>query len=393
MIKAKTILVCGFLLASLLVFARDLDEYALEIAQHNPEVQATKSNYVSQMEGYRTENMLGGPEVDFGYKFGPDGRESNRWGLSVGQSFDFPGVYRARSKANGYRAEAFENLYRGALLKSALEAKQLLIKTVAARQKVDILAAADANVQCLSDYYRRAYSLGETTMLEIKKIELERFDISMRYSRAQAELEGYMSTLKSMSGSDAEPELPTELPLPLLGAYNDYVEAFTVNDPTVAANGNMYEVASADVSVSKLAALPSFKLSYTHDYEDMRHFNGFSIGIELPAWTRRHSVKAAEALVAAHSFDEYSMRRRAEIAGEYALATRLAARIENARIVFESEDYTQLLDKALDGGRISIFEYLREYNDYLDARAEYVELRGELALALASLNRYKLLER
>lgn len=388
----KRLLIYIFVFAALPALARDIDEYALEIALNNPEVLAAKSNYEAQLESARAENVLGGPEVDFGYKFGQEGRESNRWSLGVGQSFDFPGAYRARAKANGYRAEAFENLYRGALLESALEAKQLLIKAAAARQKVDILATADANVQKLSEYYQRAYSLGETTMLEIKKLELERFDISLRYARAQAELEACIGTLKALSGSDAEPYVPSTMPLPMLGAYSEYAEALAANDPVVAASNDLYNVASAEVSVSKLSALPSFKLSYTHDYEDMRHFNGFSVGIELPAWSRRHSVKAAEALLAVQSNNEYSMRRNAELSGDYALATRLAARVEKARATFESDEYTALLAKALDGGRIDIFEYLREYNDYLDSNAEYVELRCELALALTSLNRYSLLK-
>ncbi|MCH5221915.1 MAG: TolC family protein [Muribaculaceae bacterium] len=372
------------------IAAQDIDSYAREIALRNPEVLAAKHNYESQIEGFRADNTLEGLEVDFGYKFSNVSNDDNKWGISVGQSFDWPGVYSARKKSNTYRAEAFENLYRGELLKSALEIKQLLLNAAVAQQKADILAEAQANIDRLTAAYNRAYEQGEATILEVKKLSLQSFEISSQYAKAQAEADAFKSTLKALNGNE-EVVIPSHLDLPPLLPYHVYQSQLIENDPIVAANDKLQHSAAAEISAGRRSAMPSFKIAYTHDYEERSHFNGFSIGFSLPRWSNKHSIRAAKAAAEAMNYDEYSMRRNAEMSSDYALATRLASRVENAKAVFDNDDYTQVLTKALDGGKLNIFEYLREYNDYLEARAEYVELQGQLALALASLNRYNLL--
>lgn len=47
-----------------------------------------------------------------------------------------------------------------------------------------------------------------------------------------------------------------------------------------------------------------------------------------------------------------------------------------------------LLGRALEAGRITLFEYLTEYNIYLDGAADYASLLADYATALARLQRY-----
>lgn len=68
------------------------DSVALSIAEAAPDVAAVRARYDAELQQARAANVLQGPEMDFGYKFnaagGPD-----KWGVSVGQAFDWPGVY------------------------------------------------------------------------------------------------------------------------------------------------------------------------------------------------------------------------------------------------------------------------------------------------------------
>ena len=125
--------------------------------------------------------------MDFDYKFnsagGPD-----KWGVSIGQAFDWPGVYGARREAAGYRAEALGRLYRGALLDRAYEVKQLLVKLSVARSHMSTLQQAEYAEQQLAEAYAGAFDRGEATILDVSKIRLQIFEIANLVAAAEATL-------------------------------------------------------------------------------------------------------------------------------------------------------------------------------------------------------------
>ena len=379
----RIIIAAAALFAAISAIADDFDEAARGIAGANPQVAASRARYEARLEEGRAANVLAGPEVDFDYKFAPSGVE-NRWGISVGQSFDWPGAYAARRKANGYRAEFVEK---------ALEAKQLLIAIAESRKQLELLRAASMNMTRLAEAYETAFAQGETTMLEVSKIRLRRFEIENRLAKAEIEDEQLLNNLRALNGGAGCPEVP-ELPLTAhLRSLEEYRQELEDNDPGAAANRRLEAAALADVSAARRSALPSFKLAYVHDYEEGFHFNGFSVGISLPLWGPRASVKAAraEAMAQIQDTGDYSVRVNARLLNDYRLCSRLDSRVDAARRLFADDAYPAQLRKALDAGLITLFEYLSEYGSYLDAKSEYYTLCGELAQAWASLERFSLL--
>ena len=388
----RIIIAAAALFAAISAIADDFDEAARGIAGANPQVAASRARYEARLEEGRAANVLAGPEADVDYKFAPSGVE-NRWGVSVGQSFDWPGAYAARRKANGYRAEAFAQLYRAEFVEKALEAKQLLIAIAESRKQLELLRAASMNMTRLAEAYETAFAQGETTVLEVSKIRLRRFEIENRLARAEVEDEQLLNNLRALNGGAGCPEVP-ELPLTAhLRSLDEYRQELEDNDPGAAANRRLEAAALADVSAARRSALPSFKLAYVHDYEEGFHFNGFSVGISLPSWGPRASVKAAraEALAQIQDTGDYSLRVNTRLLNDYRLCSRLDSRVDAARRLFADDAYPAQLRKALDAGLITLFEYLSEYGSYLDAKSEYYTLCGELAQAWASLERFSLL--
>lgn len=388
----RIIIAAAALFAAISAIADDFDEAARGIAGANPQVAASRARYEARLEEGRAANVLAGPEADVDYKFAPSGVE-NRWGVSVGQSFDWPGAYAARRKANGYRAEAFAQLYRAEFVEKALEAKQLLIAIAESRKQLELLRAASMNMTRLAEAYETAFAQGETTVLEVSKIRLRRFEIENRLARAEVEDEQLLNNLRALNGGAGCPKVP-ELPLTAhLRSLDEYRQELEDNDPGAAANRRLEAAALADVSAARRSALPSFKLAYVHDYEEGFHFNGFSVGISLPSWGPRASVKAAraEALAQIQDTGDYSLRVNTRLLNDYRLCSRLDSRVDAARRLFADDAYPAQLRKALDAGLITLFEYLSEYGSYLDAKSEYYTLCGELAQAWASLERFSLL--
>lgn len=124
-----------------------------------------------------------------------------------------------------------------------------------------------------------------------------------------------------------------------------------------------------------------------HDFEDERHFNGFGIGISLPSWRPRSAIKAAEAEHNAATFDALSelIELKASLQADYARAVSLRRLVKPE--LFD-DAYPQLLRKALDAGRITLFQYLTEYQDFLEARQAQIDAEAEALNAEAVLRRY-----
>lgn len=373
--------------------AVSLDSLALQLAMKDPSVAAVKSNYDAEIENARAANTLAGPDVDFDYKIASDDGSNRRWGVSVGQSFEWPGVYGARKKANRYRAEAFGQLYRGELVDAAYRANVALSAASAAQLRLALLQDAYAHMCMFYESSEYAYSRGEITILEMKRVELERFSIAKRKAQAEVELETAKAAVRALNGGEDIAELP---PLPEqthLLPLAEYMQLFNEHDPMLGANAGLFRAAEADRSVARRSVLPSFKVAYVHDFEDDTHFNGFSVGVSLPSWNFRAQARAAEAKAVAGqlSAQEYVLKANAELTACHAKATRLNSLVDDGARAFGDDDYPALLRKALDMGMLNIRDYLVEYNRYLDAEADYIELREQLAQALAYINRYTLL--
>jgi len=368
--------------------ASDLDALCYSVALKSPSIAAEGSRLQAERLQGEVDNSLAGPDVDFDYKFA-DESSDNRWGVSVGQGFDWPGVYAARRKSNKLRANAFELLHRSNVVDKALELKLAAIRLGQARANLKVIGEAHSNFEQLVDNLRKSYDRGEATILAMRKSELQLMSILTALANAESEVlraeaaieaiePGCLGEFKALAGLNVEPLRP-------IAEY----EQSLASAPDFAGKKAELEAARNDISVARRGAMPSSKLSYAHDYEDGKHFNGFGIGISLPSWQPKKSVRMAEAKAIAADFDvlDYDIVRKARLNADYNEARHLYERIANEREVL-ANDYPALLKKAFDSGIFTIFEYLTEYNTYLDTLAEHNALIVRYAEIEAQLARY-----
>lgn len=382
-----------FALCAMAASALDIDSTAIGIAARNPGVEAARQRYEAEIQTARATNVLAGPEIDFDYKFNSRSGEPNRWGFSVGQGFDWPGVYGKRRQATGYRARAYADLYRAELLDMALAAKQALISVAVARQQVMLLEEASHNIMTLYEAYDAAYARGDATVLEVSKFRLRRFELNNRLAEAEAALESSEARLKMLGGKSGDvPDMKTVIAQISLHPLSRYQELLEANDPSVAARRSLTAADAADVSAARRAMMPSLRLAYTHDYEDFTHFNGFSVGLSLPSWSGRNAMKAARAAETAGRLEaeDYALKINAKLISDHSRAMGLYRRVKEGHNVFDTGDYPALLHKALDMKRLTIYEYCTEYDSYLTAKSDFITLCGTLADLAAQLGKWEM---
>lgn len=371
--------------------ATSLESVALDIAGRTAAVAADRERLHGTAAELSAENSLKGPEVDFDYKFAAKEGVDNRWGFSVGQEFDWPGVYSARRKAARLQTGALEMLYRQTLADKAFEARQALVDLVSARRRAALLEDVAKAYAELDSVYDRAYRRGEITVLDARKLKLQIFNCRVRLAAEQAAAEAAEASVRSLVAY-GEVDIPEGLELPPVEApapYEAYRQATMQNNPGLKAMSSLASAAEAQTSVARRSALPSFKLSYNHDLEENVHFNGFGVSISLPSWAPAKSVRAAKAkaLVSLSEETDYRLRTMAELASAHAKASKLADTLKGGEELF-GDDYTVLLLKSLEMGQMPLYKYLDEYGSFIDAKLEYINLRAEYAKAIGALERY-----
>lgn len=377
--------------ATLGVEAADLNGTVARIVANNPALNAEKARIEAETAAMQAENVLQGPEVDFDYKFGKD---ENKWGASLTQGFDWPGTYRARSRALEARRALAEKQLAGARLACATEAKDLLLQLQLAHFQLQLANEAADNIASLEQLYARALERGETTILEVKKLRLEAFSCATRRAEAEANLAAVEAQLTALNGGtplssdfsrDFEPEQ--------LKGESEYLADISEKDPDFALACAQSAAAEQNRKVASLSAMPGFKAGYVYENEGGDSFHGFTVGISLPAWNRSNKTAAArlEKTAADETASDTLLKLKAQLTADYAAATRLEVRVQAAKDEFANAEYPRLLQKALDAGRINLFDYLREYNDYLTAKADFLDLEYRYASLVAKLNRYDLI--
>lgn len=375
-------------------YAADFETVVNTIVSNNAALAAQRESYKAQGLTMRADNTLSDPEIGFEHQWGP-AEVGNKWNISVSQSFDWPGVYAKRSAANREAVNAFEFLYRADEADLRLKARQTLCDYVDAVSRHRLLTEVAANLDTL---YRRqafAYDHGELTILDMKKLRLERASLQVRLATVETTTDRLRHDLIALNGGktldlggltdyEQTPLLPEE----------EYLASFYDSDPAVAARQGLARSAQLNAQAASRARMPGFSVGYIHNVEGGAHFNGFSVGVSLPVYSssKRRAVALAESLSLEQSNADYLLATHSAIVSDYSAARSLGERLKVYDDFFVSDsgdNYLTLLGKSFDGGQINMITYLLELNYYLEARIDYQTALHDYQLLLARLSRYK----
>ncbi len=120
--------------------------------------------------------------------------------------------------------------------------------------------------------------------------------------------------------------------------------------------------------------------------------NGFRIGMSIPLWENKNTVKKAKAQFeyATAVAEDKVQALKSALQQLYQQAQTLAESREEYRKILSDRQSIELLNKALNAGQISLVEYFTEIAVFYESRQNYLEVERDYFSALARLFQYKL---
>ena len=389
------IIIASFFCIALQVNALTIDSILDSISNNNIELKAKIAETKSNIAEIKSGNNLGDTEFEFEYQKG-NNINGNKYGFSVSQGFDWPGMYIARSNANKSKINAFEYEFLSRKLEVLSNAKQLCISIINANRKIQIQKDVYNNIKLLSDEYEKGFKLGEISILDINKLKIELLNVKQALDKSVTERNILIEELIAINGGKAISDIENmdSYPEQELKAFDIYEKEITIYDPELNYNREMKNTSAKEISMAKMGWFPKFSVGYKFANELGDKFNGISIGMALPLFSNLNKVSMAKASLMSTEYanHEVMVDKTTLIKTNYARAVYLKSQIYSYSSILSDSSNKLMLNKALDGGQITLLNYLLELRYFLEAQQTLLNLEYEYNSVLTTLNKYNILQ-
>lgn len=363
------------------------------IEKSNTSLRALRLDADAEKTGNETGLFLQNPEVEFNYLWGSPDVIGNRTDLSVRQSFDFPTAYsyrRSISEARNLQADLAYESNRRALLTRAYH---VCIELTYRNSRKALLSERLSHARELANVYNRRLETGDANILEANKTRVNLLTTIKEAELNELERIALAAELKILNGG--EPVSFTDTIFPALNMEPDFdtwYKQVEMSNPDIQWLAQESVVRRKQEQLSSSLTLPQFIAGYMSERIPGEEFQGVTVGVSIPLWENRNTVKYAKAKSLA--VKEYETDTRLQFYNSMkALHTRVTtmlAGVNDYRSQLETLSNTGLLRKALDLGEISLSEYLLELSVYYEAADQLLEADFELNKSFGEVYQYQM---
>ena len=383
------------LLGSLTTRAQSsIDQVLRSIETNNKSLQAnTKMTDAQKLEA-QTGKFLANPSVEWEQMWGNRNNPGSEYTLTVKQSLDFPTTYSNKNKLANLKANTigFQSAaYRQQLL---LNAKQTCIEIIYLRKQKSLLDERLANAETMFALYKKRFESGDANQLELNKIQLELLNAQNQSRLNKAALTAAEEQLRNLNGGKPITFDATDYPAgEELINFDQLQAAFMDADPNLKSLTGNQEIANREVKLSRSLTLPKFDVGYKRNAaSDHVASNGFMVGVSIPLFENKNTVKKAKAQAefASASLEANRLNLKTNLQQLYQQAEALQISRADYAKVLEQQRNIELLNKALNAGQLSVIDYFTELSTIYDSHQSYLDVEKEYHSILAQLYQYKL---
>jgi len=388
-----TISILVILITSSAFSQSTINDILLSVEKNNKAIQSNKKYWEAKRAEFKTGLTPYDPQVEYDYLFGSPVGAGNQKDFSVTQRLDFPSTYkRKRQLSNQQIAQTSlqQSVYRQDIL---LEAKLISFKIIYLNKKAAELNRRLINTQQLVQDYQKKLDKGDVIVLEVNKAKLQLLNIQNEAALNENEIEVATTKLLELNGGQAIEIKDTAYPLTaVVPDFETLDSAIEANDPLLKVYEQEKAILQQQIAVQKSLNLPKIETGYHSQGILGQSYKGIHAGITIPLWENKNRLKAAQANLeyANTNAQTHILEHRLENKSYYdQLAVRLKA-MKDYKDLFTTLNNTELLNKALRFGQITIIQYFQDESYYFWAYDKYLQMEWEYQQAVARLYKFQL---
>ncbi|MCH6235180.1 TolC family protein [Cognataquiflexum rubidum] len=370
-----------------------MEDILAEIEKNNKTLQANAQNTEAQKLGFKSNNPLYNPNVEYDFMYGFPLNAGNQTDFLVNQAFDFPTSYSKRKQLSEGRVSQSDFQYNAGRQEILFEAQNTCMELIYRNKLHKQLEERKAFTESLLANFEKRLSTGEGNILDVNKARLQLIEINKDYQLNLSQVNQLTQKLTGLNGG-AEIAFPST-DYPQVQDMEDFEELFAeiqAKDPTLKFIEMDIASAQKQVELSKALALPKLEAGFRHQAILGQRFNGFHIGTTIPLWENKYKVRQSEAelstsglKVLQYQNDKYSSSR--QLYEKYLKLSTTLREYQSVLAALNSKDY---LDKALAVGHISTIEYFLESNYYYMAYNNYLQTEFEYHATISEILKFRL---
>lgn len=366
--------------------AQTIDDILGQVGENNLTLKALQQQLDAGADANLAEARLEGPEVEFGYLFGEDGRRRHDFGVS--QSFDFGALTGARKRLALGQNELLALEYRASRRDILTQARKLVYRIVNCNALIAEYTRRADNARAVEQAYRSGYEKGEFSVIDYRKAAVGLAEAEGTLRLCEVERDGLLAELKNLNGGEEIEITACEQETVLLpGSFGQWLEQASGKSSTLEYVRTSTSNSEKQLSLSRSEAFPSLSVGYKSEVVPGEGFRGVSVGVSIPLWSAGKKISSAKKQLEAARLAEQDalVQFRTNAENLYEKAASLAESAAGYALLTDSDEGLRDLQKALDSGQMSLLDYMNEISYFYSSRELALQTQLEYLLAVADL--------
>ena len=290
-------LLCAASIATTGYAQRSIDEILRQIESASPEMQAQRELTSALKTEAKTGKYLSNPTVEMENLWGGAEKAYNAE-LTVAQAFDFPTAYTSRNKIARMQSSLYDNQQAAFRQQFLLDAELLCIDIIHLTRLDELYRQRLDRAVQMNDVYRKKMESGGANMMEYNKTNIELIDAQTQFDMNTAELQAKRRQLGTLTGNPDDTFADLQYPSrETLSPFEQISQGYLDGNPQIESLKNEVDINQRTVTLNRALSLPQFEVGYRHNFGVEGRYKGFLVGLSVPLFERKNTVKAAKARV------------------------------------------------------------------------------------------------
>ena len=338
-------------------------------------------------------SLVENPEIEAGYRFGTPSEEvGDKIELGFAQELDFPTVYAHKNKIREMNSDVINAQYQIDRMNILAEAQEICTELIFCKTKLKLFKQTYENAVKIDAAYQKVMELGECNILDYNKSKINLANSKNNYELEMIHHDNLMATLKTMNGGNEIDFTYEDYALVVLPAnFDEWYANVEAANPVFEQMRQQIAIDQQQVKLSKAEWFPKFSVGYNAEIGHDEAEHGPTVGLVLPLWHNKGSVKSAKARAEATETlmtNEKAMTYN-YLSSLYAKAAALQNNIGTLASSLKQFDSQALLYKAFEKGEMNLIDYVTETEYYQNAMLELYSAQYEMNATLIELKSYE----